>query len=168
MQHRTLEELDRVANVISSGWTQKHKHKHKQRSLSKRQRLERWAEALDQRKGQVLKSLVRTEFASRREREFMREDNSPLTVAFEDPVLRAEGLKSDRLGDAMRFFGLSNAEAHRILCYCHYGATILPETVSRCVRATALQADRVWWTSARGIFWSLSAAVGLTLAAILV
>lgn len=161
MQHKTLEELDRVADVLSSGRRQK------QKSMSKKQRLERWAEALDHRKGTVLKSLVRTEFASRRERDFMREDNSPLTVAFEDPVLRVEGLKSDRLGDATRFFGLSHAEAHRILCYCHYGATILPETVSRCVRATAMQADRTWWMTARGIGWSLTAATGLAVAAFL-
>ena len=33
--------------------------------------------------------------------------NSPISVAFADPELRAAGLKGDTIGDAVEFFGLS-------------------------------------------------------------
>ena len=45
--------------------------------------------------------------------------NTPLTIAYCDPVLRAQGLSSDQLGHAMSFFELRPAEAHFLLCDCH-------------------------------------------------
>ncbi len=44
-----------------------------------------------------LRSLFETEYMGPERRYALREDNSPLTVAFQDPVLRAEGLESDLL-----------------------------------------------------------------------
>ncbi len=78
-----------------------------------------------------------TEYASRRRRSALREDNSPLTVAFEDPVLRAEGLESDRYGDAIKYFELSDKQLHYIVCYCRHGPTMRPKVVAHRVRAAA-------------------------------
>jgi hypothetical protein len=50
----------------------------------------------------------------------LRCDNSPLNVAFSDPVLRNQGLKSDEYGDAVEFFDITPREAHQLLCNCHY------------------------------------------------
>ncbi len=72
----------------------------------------------------------------------LREDNSPLTVAFQDPVLRAEGLQSDRYGDVLKFFELSDGELHHIVCYCHHGQTMMPEAVARDVRTAAQRKER--------------------------
>lgn len=135
MEHKTLEEIRQVADV----------RQHK--PLSRRERLERWAEALERLNGARVRSLVRTEYVPREERDLMRVDNSPLTVAFEDPILRSEGLKSDRLGDSTSFFGLSESEMHYIVCYCHYGETMSSEEVARRIRATARQCDSGMRTS---------------------
>jgi hypothetical protein len=129
MEHKSLEEIRQVAEVRA--------HK----PLSRRERLERWAEALERLNGARVRSLVRTEYVPREERDLMRVDNSPISIAFEDPVLRADGLKSDKLGDATTYFGLSESEMHYIVCYCHYGETMSSEEVARRVRATARQSD---------------------------
>jgi hypothetical protein len=73
------------------------------------------------------------------ERQQMREDNSPLTVAFDEPVLRSAGLKDDTFGEAARFFNLSDWELHNVLCYCHFGATVSAREVATRVRAMQQQ-----------------------------
>jgi hypothetical protein len=55
----------------------------------------------------------------------MRADRSPLTIAYEDPVFRAQGLRTDELGDAIAFFDLSQGEAHYLLCACHYACFVI-------------------------------------------
>ena len=90
MEYRTFDQLRRVADV----------HAAEQRSMSRRERLERWAEVLEREPSRRLLSLGEIECKTKEERQVMRADNSPLTVAFHDPILRAEGLTSDRLGDA--------------------------------------------------------------------
>jgi hypothetical protein len=67
----------------------------------------------------------------------MRADGSPLTVAYTDPVLRAAGLKSDTLGEAMRFFEMSEHQAHRVVCFCMHGRTVEGRAAARAVRAIA-------------------------------
>ena len=104
---------------------------------SRRERLERWVELLEQRPHRRLSTIEGTEFGSRREREAKRADHSPLTVAFEDPVLRAAGLRGDRIGDAVGFFELSHGEAHRLVCSCHHGRTVSPGTVAARLRMMA-------------------------------
>lgn len=54
----------------------------------------------------------------------MRDDDSPLAVAFEDTILRAQGLRDDTYGEAKRFFELTDWQLHEIVCHCHVGATI--------------------------------------------
>ena len=67
----------------------------------------------------------------------MRSSGSPLWVAFEDPVLRAEGLTSDTYGEAKRFFELTDRQLHNIVCYCHHGVTMTAETTARHVWAAS-------------------------------
>ncbi len=133
MKLKTLEELEQVAQVRPPLTRDR---------MSKRQRLERWAEALQRAPQRHLRSLFETEYMSPGRRYALREDNSPLTVAFEDSVLRAEGLQSDRYGDAMKFFDLSDKHLHYIVCYCHHGRTMMPTEVARRVRAAARQTAR--------------------------
>ncbi len=111
MEHKALGELRHVADV----------HAGNDSLLSRRARLERWAEVLLRDPRRRLKTLQELELVPRAERGDLRADNSPLTVAFEDPVLRAAGLRSDKLGDAMDFFDLSEWQAHRLLCSCLNG-----------------------------------------------
>jgi hypothetical protein len=113
MKHRLIDKLRSVASVESEP--------REQAFLTRQERLERWAEVLEREPHRILKSLGEIEFTPKPERRMLRADNSPLTVAYEDSVLRADGLKSDRLGDAMEFFDLSERQAHRLLCSCMNG-----------------------------------------------
>ena len=133
MRLKTLEELRQVAEVRSP---------HERDRMSKQERLERWAEVLELAPQRHLRSLYETEYAGQRQRCALREDNSPLSVAFQDPVLRAEGLQGDRYGDAIDFFDLSDADLHYIVCYCHHGLTMTPRAVALRVRAVAGRAAR--------------------------
>jgi predicted acyl esterase len=128
MKLKTLEELKQVAEIRPAL---------RRARMSKRQRLERWAEALELAPQPCLRSLYETEYASPWQRHALREDDSPLSVAFQDAVLRAEGLSTDRYGDALKFFGLSDGELHHIVCYCHHGPTMAPKAVAHRVRAAA-------------------------------
>ncbi len=133
MKLKTLEELKQVAEVRPPLARDR---------MSKRQRLERWAEALERAPQRYLRSLFETEYKSPERRYALREDNSPLSIAFEDSVLRAEGLESDRYEDALKFFELSDRELHHIVCYCHHGPTMAPRAVATRVRAAAAQTER--------------------------
>lgn len=110
------------------------------RQLSRAQRLERWALALDKLGDARLKTLKETEHQHYYERMLMREDNSPLTVAFDDPVLRTAGLKDDTFGEAARFFDLSDWDLHGVLCYCHSGSDVGASEVASRVRSVQAQA----------------------------
>lgn len=109
--------------------------------LTRSERLAHWAKALDRRKDARLRTLHQTEFAPRAERLLMREDNSPLTVAFEDPILRSAGLSDDTYGEAVRFFKLSDWELHSILCYCHCGEEVSAGDTAARVRAIQRRSD---------------------------
>jgi hypothetical protein len=86
------------------------------RPLTRRERLERWAELLEREPSRKLKSLGEIEFRSQTERDAMRADESPLALAYADPLLRIDGLASDKLGDAIAYFELSEGQVHRLLC----------------------------------------------------
>jgi hypothetical protein len=109
--------------------------------LTRSQRLERWALALEKLGDTPLNTLRETEHERYHVRLQMREDNSPLTVAFEEPVLRSAGLKDDTFGEAARFFSLSDWELHTILCYCHFGATVSARQVATRVRSMQHQVE---------------------------
>lgn len=133
MKLKTLDELRQVAEVRSP-------HEHDR--MSKQERLDRWAEVLELTSQPYLHSLFETEYESPRRRCELRVNNSPLSVAFQDPVLRAEGLRSDKYGDAIDFFELSHADLHFIVGHCYHGPTMSPRAVACRVRDAARRAGR--------------------------
>jgi hypothetical protein len=77
----------------------------------------------------------------------LRADHSPLTIAYADAGLRAQGLAGDRLGDAIAFFDLTASEAHHLLCDCHYtSASVDSKMVAARARSIAhrLTIGEVW------------------------
>jgi hypothetical protein len=122
MEHRTSAELKGFAAVI------------RPQKLSKKELLERWALALEKRKGARLRTLREAEHKPVKERSALQQENSPLTVAFEDPVLRSAGLTNDTFGEVARFFGLSHWQLHEVVCNCHFGETVAAEVVATRVR----------------------------------
>lgn len=106
--------------------------------LGRRERLERWADLLDRDPLRMINTVRELEFACRAAQADMRADGSALSVAYNDPLFRSLGLNSDRLGDGRAFFGLSDAEAHRLLCSCRNGMSMRAEDAARMVRAEAL------------------------------
>ena len=128
MKHTPVAEITRVADVHAIPLKP---------PMTRVERLERWAEALDREPDRVLTSIEEIEWKPEAERRATRADDSALTVALEDPVLRAEGLASDRLGDAMAFFRLTDADAHFALCSCIYGQSMQAGVAARRVRMLA-------------------------------
>jgi len=64
----------------------------------------------------------------------LRGDDTPLALAYADPILREQGLTGDRLGDIMSFFELSHRDAHYLLCDCHFHGTMTSRSVAARVR----------------------------------
>ena len=126
MRHQTLDQLHAVAGVQRNPITLE---------MTRTQRLERWAELLERQPNRILVALGGTEYRAVRERDVMRSDTSPISVAYEDPVLRALGLKDDTYGEAKRFFELTDHQLHKVVCYCHVGATMQSARAAQCVRA---------------------------------
>ena len=122
MEHKPLSDLCNVADLVPE--TPK-------ASLTRRERLERWIQVLDREPGRALNTLHQIEHKPLDARRASRVDNSPLSVAFNDPILRADGLASDRLGDAVEYFELSDEEAHRAFCSCYYGESMTAGRSSR-------------------------------------
>jgi hypothetical protein len=105
--------------------------------MTRQQRLRRWADVLKREGARPLEALRWVEFYAEPERRQLRRERSPIAFAFSDPVLRAEGLSGDTLGDAQLFFGLSDDEAHRLLCDCHFQGRMTGRSASRRIRALA-------------------------------
>jgi hypothetical protein len=129
MEHKTLDEIRDVADILPS-WL-------RARPLSKRERLKRWVEALEREGRRRLNTLFEIECAPPAKRAALRADDSPLSVAFNDPRLRAEGLVGDTVGDAIAFFGISERELHDILCFCYHGERMAAEVAAVRVRVAA-------------------------------
>jgi hypothetical protein len=124
MKHQTLDQLQVVAEV-------KPQLPH---VLSRSERLERWAQLLERSPNRRLSTLHQTEYQPINARDVMRTEGSPLSVAFEDSVLRDAGLKGDSYGEAKRFFELTDGELHDVICYCHFGASVNAAMVASRVR----------------------------------
>ncbi|MGE6784540.1 hypothetical protein ACQKGL_18685 [Ensifer adhaerens] len=135
MKHQSRERLVGIAGVRED--MQRH-------ALTREERLQRWADLLDQTPDRRLNTLFETEFQPISTRDSMRRESSPLEVAFEDPLLRKEGLNDDSYGEAKRFFGLSDLEMHQLVCSCHTGETVRSGTVAECVRAVAEPGPSPW------------------------
>ncbi|MDI7860615.1 hypothetical protein MRS76_01485 [Rhizobiaceae bacterium n13] len=128
MKHHALEQLQKVAEVQQD---------YPRRTMSRRERLERWADVLERNPDQRLLTLYETEYQPAKARAAMRCDGSPLSVAFDDPVLRAAGLEGDSYGEAKSFFDLSDHQMHKIICYCHFGSSVSAGTAANAVRGVA-------------------------------
>jgi hypothetical protein len=133
MKHQSIAELTHIADVQPTKTV-----------MSRCDRLERWAECLERDPRRALRSLDGIEYGPESQRREERENNSPLSVALADPVLREEGLKSDKLGDALEFFDMSQGEAHRVLCSCMHGRTMQAGDVARRVRSIMAPSLRVF------------------------
>ena len=131
MEHKTLDKLRDVAEIAPK-WLGA-------RPLSRAERLEYWAEALEGEGGRRLTTLFEIEYQPPSKRAALRADDSLLTVAFNDPRLRAEGLAGDTVGDAVAFFGISEGELHEIVCFCHHGPTIAACTAAAQIRGAAVR-----------------------------
>lgn len=105
--------------------------------LSRKERLEAWAKALDRQGATPVRLFHQLEFMPRAEWGPLRVEGSPLTTAFNDPLLRAQGLQSDRLGDALAFFDINERDAHRLLCSCMHGAAMTSSRAAGLVRQLA-------------------------------
>jgi hypothetical protein len=116
--------------------------------MSRRERLTRWANALEKHGGS-LNALSQIEYLSPDERRAYRGTNTPLTVAFNDAALREEGLTSDRLGDAMDFFEMTAEDAHRLLCDCHYMGSMTGSGLAHRIRHYAEHNGGGLWSWAR-------------------
>ena len=86
MRHQTLDQLQTVAEIGSDP---------PRPAMTTKQRLVRWAELLEQRADRSLSALAGTEHQPPIVRDIMRKPGSALTVAADDPILRADGLKDD-------------------------------------------------------------------------
>jgi hypothetical protein len=133
--------------------------------MTKRERLERWAILLEREPERQLSSVEEVEYGALGQRQAKRADNSALSVAFADPVLRAQGLTSDRVGTAADFFELSHWEIHQLVCSCHYGRSMSAGTAAMRVRAMVRRAQPVTLPRAGVIAAGVSAvALGLLIA----
>ena len=142
MKHRTLDEIRSDAQIIPAEEVDPR--------AVRRERLERLATVLEQHQGPV-RLLSRIEYLPESERLLLRGDHSPLTIAYLDPVLRQQGLASDRLGDAIAFFDLSRGEAHHLLCDCHYAGAVTSQMLASRTRAVAGRMTlRDVWDKVRG------------------
>ncbi|WP_373414567.1 hypothetical protein [Ensifer aridi] len=128
MKYHSRETLHAVADV----------HADVHRPVMKRdERLARWAQLLEQDPDRLLATLAETEYEPESRRNCMRNDGSPITIAFEDSVLRTEGLKDDTYGEAKRFFDLTDWQLHRVVCSCHSGAMVRSGKAAEYVRDIA-------------------------------
>jgi|SRR5215472_11495 hypothetical protein len=116
--------------------------------MSRNERLERWATVLDEKGTATLMPFYEVEFLSNAANAPLRQPNSPLALAYQDPVLRRAGLDSDRYSESGKFFGLSRREAHRILCSCSYFGAMRASEVARRIRVVTRPKQTWRWTPA--------------------
>ncbi|ESY73877.1 hypothetical protein NKH57_29690 [Mesorhizobium sp. M1050] len=127
MKHQTLNQLQTIAEVEPLSTYP---------IMTRQQRIERWAELLAEHPERRLRALIGTERLKRKDRDAVRCEGSPITVAFEDSVLRALGLKDDTYGEAKRFFELTDWQLHDVVCSCHVGSMMTGQWAAARVRRT--------------------------------
>lgn len=125
MKHQTLDQMHAIATVHTDPM---------QLDMTRTERLQRWAELLEREPNRILTALEGTEYRPLLEREKMRANGSPISVAFNDEVLCRQGLAGDSYGDAKRFFELTDRQLHEIVCYCHVGLSMQASRAAYCVR----------------------------------
>jgi hypothetical protein len=126
MQHKPLEQLQQIAEIHPD---------QPGRPMTREERLERWAQLLEREPDRQLGTFAGTEYQPREARDQMRGLASAISIAFEDPILRADGLANDTYGEAKRFFELTDWQLHNIICQCHHGARTTARIAASHVRA---------------------------------
>ena len=126
MKQHSLDQLRSIADISGEPGHE---------AMSRTQRLERWAELLEKSPARALTTLSGTEYLPLNTRHALRSDGSPITVAFDDPLLRAEGMENDTYGEAKRFFQMKDRHLHEIVCDCHAGSIMPASRAARHVRA---------------------------------
>ncbi len=91
MKYQTRNELQTIGDVHADM---------KCPMMTSGERLVHWAELLEQTPDRPLGTIRETEFQPTSIRDALRSENSPITVAFHDDVLHADGLKDDTYGEA--------------------------------------------------------------------
>jgi hypothetical protein len=127
MKQQRLDHIQTIAKVTSIGVA----------PMSKRDRLLRWADLLMRSPDEPFNALPFVEFYDEPHQLRLRGDNTPMALAFADPILRDEGLRGDTLGDARSFFGLGRGDTHRLLCGCRYNGRMSGRSVAQRIRALA-------------------------------
>jgi len=135
MQHQTVEQVRTIATV----------HDEPVPRMSTQERREHWAQLLEREPDRRLRTLYETEYQPYSLRETMSCDDSPVSVAFADEVLRDQGLADDTYGEAKRFFDLSDRQMHGILCYCCYGKTMSASTAAQAIRRVIAAENHPSW-----------------------
>jgi hypothetical protein len=134
MEHKKLDQLRSVADVQAPDAV---------RTMSRVERIQRWIDLLEREPARRLHAIPEIEYMLPADRPLARADDSPLTIAYEDPVFRAQGLLSDRLGDAMGFFELTENEAHHAFCSCLGGHMMDSSAFARRLRDATLGRARI-------------------------
>ncbi|HSO48411.1 MAG TPA: hypothetical protein VLQ68_10825 [Rhizobiaceae bacterium] len=125
MEHKTKDLLRKSAEVYQENAVV---------PMTREQRIERWAQLLEREPDRRLATIGGTEYSPSAERGALRAYSTPISVAFDDPVFRAEGMRDDTYGEARRFFSLSDQDLHRVLCDCHHGASVKSSVAAGIVR----------------------------------
>ncbi|AUW46751.1 hypothetical protein [Rhizobium leguminosarum] len=128
MEQYALDQLKTIAKVSTTC---------KRLEMTRRERLERWAESLEHSPRPFLKTLHETEYQPMADRLALRADGTPISVAFADPILRAAGMENDSYGEAKGFFELSDEQLHDLVCFCHFGERVSATVVARRLRKMA-------------------------------
>ncbi|NEK19770.1 hypothetical protein [Rhizobium leguminosarum] len=143
MEQYALDQLKTIATVSPTC---------KRLEITRRERLERWAESLERSPRPFLKTLHETEYQPISDRLALRDDGTPISVAFADPILRAAGMENDSYGEAKRFFELSDEQLHDLVCFCHFGERVGAATVARRLRKMAGSKPSGFFAQLRAFF----------------
>lgn len=133
MEHRHVDELNRIADVRDEADVELVYPV----LATYKERMIYWADLLAREPGRPLVSLNEIEFVPRYARARLRMNGSAIEVAFQDPVLRANGLQSDTFGAARAFFGLSQHRLHKLVCACVNGVVSPSARIALKVRREA-------------------------------
>ena len=136
MKHLSPEQLREAAVIVAANPIT---------TMTRRERLNRWAELLDQHAGSM-EALYRIEHLPAAERRAYRGgESTPLAVAYRDPVLRGDGLAGNTLGDAMDYFAMNDEDAHHLLCDCHYMGSLTGHNLAARLRRYATVGGIMAW-----------------------
>ena len=150
MKHSTFDQLKNSATITETPPLS-------QRDV-RRERLLRLATLLDNHTGPI-KLFRGLEFLKDSDRVSLRCDNSPFSIAFADPFTRRDGLANDEYRPGIQYFGLTDDQAHHLLCDCHFhGQLPSAQTIARRVRVLANQKtlQERWETLSRALFTFIS------------